>query len=228
LKIEKENKMALQIDWPEIEKAIEKSHRVLLYGPPGCGKTHTAILLQNESLSVTLNEESTVAEILGHWIPKGQEFTWHNGAGTKAWIEGRGLVLNEIDQASGAVLTTLHALLDDFSMAQIYLPTGNTIKPKEGFSVIATMNGEIDALPEALQDRFELKIHVSKPHPAALAKLPEWQQNHFTQAGNLWNFTLREFLAFNKMCKQGIPVEIAAKTTVQERWQELIDLLKLT
>ena len=217
----------MDISWEEVENLINSSERILLFGPPGCGKTFIAMQKLKNPISITLTDESSVAELFGHWVPKKTEFIWHDGAATKAWIEGRGLVLNEIDQASGCVLTALHAILDDRNIAAVHLPNNKLIQPIEGFACVATMNGELDQLPEALKDRFEIKIYIDRPHPNAIKQLPIWMQNHFSGQPKNWNFTLREFISFHKLVTIGVDPKCAAKASVQSRWQDLINLMKL-
>ena len=81
--------------------------------------------------------------------------------------------LNELEKASGDAQTFLLGILDDMEIAQQTLPTGETIYPKKGFHVVATMNGHPDEdLNPALRDRFPVCIHINEVAPAALAKLP--------------------------------------------------------
>jgi DNA polymerase III delta prime subunit len=158
------------LEWPEIESVVGSGAHVLLYGPPGTGKTRAAT--SPESYSLTLTEETPAAELRGHYVPKGGEFQWQDGPAVKAWREGRRLVLNEIDRASGDALTFLLAALDDPEVARLTLPTGETIRPRPGYHAIATMNGDPDvSLPAPLLDRFSARIAVTDPHPGALARL---------------------------------------------------------
>ncbi len=215
------------IAWKDVENLVKVSYRTLLYGPPGMGKTTIAMKTLRDPLAVTLNEESTVAELLGHWVPKGDSFVWHDGALTKAWKEGRGLVINEINYASGAVLTLLNAGLDDPEVAEIYLPNGEVIRPKEGYQVVATMNGKPEELPEPLRDRFEVKVEIREPHPEAVRRLPSWGQNHFSSKKN-WNFTLRELIAVDKLISSGVSIDIAAEAVVgRGRARDLANLVKI-
>jgi hypothetical protein len=167
--------------WELVELVLPKSRLTLLYGPPGTGKTTAGNFLgePKEVYNLTLTEETPAAELRGHFIPKGQEFVWMDGPALTAFKRGGRLVLNEIDKASGDALTFCHALLDDPGIAAITLPykdeEGNpvTVKPHPDFHVVATMNGEPEDLPDALRDRFAVRIHVNKVHPNAIKSLPK-------------------------------------------------------
>lgn len=161
------------LSWPDLKTVISTRLHALLYGPPGTGKTFIAT--EPDDYSLTLTAETPAAELRGHYIPKGPEFIWHDGPCVRAWREGKRIVLNEIDNASGDALVFLYAMLDDPSVAKLTLPTGETIRPRAGFQAIATTNATDleSALPAALLDRFAIRVHVDTPHPAALAKLPE-------------------------------------------------------
>lgn len=161
--------------WEIAEAAIQSCRRVLLWGPPGTGKTTAAVHCGKpaQCYVITMTEDTPAAEIRGHYIPKGGEFEWHDGPGIKAWDNGVRLVINEIDHANGDVHSLLHALLDDKSIAQLMLPNNTIVTPEDGFSVVATMNGQPDDLPPALLDRFEATLLIDKPHPKAIASLPE-------------------------------------------------------
>lgn len=159
--------------WPLLHTVMYYTKRLLLYGPPGTGKTHVATPPDITSYSLTMTEDMPVAELRGHYVPHGNEFIWMDGPAIRAWREGVRLVINEIDKASAEAMTFLHVILDDPRTARLTLPTGETVVPHAGFNVIATMNGEPHDLPEALRDRFPVKILVDSINPEALEKLPE-------------------------------------------------------
>ena len=178
--------------------------RILLYGKPGTGKTTQACKSGNNGFyTITLTEESSVSEILGMWIPKGNSFEWFNGIGIRAWIEGKVLVLNEIDHAPGSIVTICHALLDDKEIAAMTLPNGETVKPSIGFKAIATMNGGLSDLPLPLLDRFEIKLDITEPHPLAIKSLePDLQELVKSAYSNKkLNITFREIVSFGKLRK---------------------------
>lgn len=201
--------------WNEIELVLGAGSHTVLFGPPGTGKTRVAT--NDKSYSVTLTMETPAAELRGHFVPKGNEFIWHDGPAIRAWREGARLVLNEIDQASGDAMTFLHAILDDPEVARLTLPSGETVTPKPGFQVIATTNA-MDlsmVLSEALLDRFAIRIKVDAPHPKALASLENRgladlvaRTIGLPQGKRI---SLRQALVFNKLKARGVPVEVAAR-----------------
>jgi MoxR-like ATPase len=97
---------------------------------------------------------------------------WMDGPGIRAWREGARFVINEIDKASDDALSLLFAVLDDPEFAELTLPTGEVVRPTEGFHVVATMNGVPSDLPAALQDRFPVTIQVVDVNPEAIKALP--------------------------------------------------------
>ena len=161
--------------WDVAEAVMGVSRRVLMYGKPGTGKTYHAVNAgkPEKVYQITMTDETPAAEIRGHYIMKGGEYVWSDGPGTRAWREGARFVINEIDRASEDALSFLYVLMDDPEFAETTLPTGEVVKPHSDFSIVATMNGMPEDLPEALQDRFPVDIEITDVHPEAIAQLPE-------------------------------------------------------
>jgi len=204
------------IDWESAEEIIKTTSRSLLYGPPGTGKTTCGILMAKRNhknvYSVTLHSDITAQELIGHFIPKGGEFVFHYGPFIRAWKEGAILIINEICEAGGPVLTALYSILDDPSIAMLTLPNGETVRPAEGFKAIATMNGSLDSIPAPLLDRFEVKILMKSPHPDAIRKLPKKYHDFIKRAysaGTETPVTMRSALALDLLIGNGIDETMA-------------------
>ena len=220
--------------WKLLSKVLPVTPRVLLYGPPGTGKTYSANtegLKDKQVYQTTLTQDSTAAELLGHYVPNDNgAFEWLDGIGIKAWKEGARLVINEIDNAGVDVMTFLHALLDDPKFAKFTIPNKakEIVRPAEGFQVVATMNGEPDDLPEALADRFPVKLNMDKPNPKAIEQLPKNLRgvyNDYTESNSI--FSVRKWIAFAELMEAGIDITDASQAVFQDNADDLIEALAI-
>jgi len=164
--------------WRRVERALASPvvRTAYLWGPPGTGKTYAAFnfgRVERGIYSVTLTPDTSAAELRGHFVFKGGDTLWHHGPFARAMIEGSRLVINEISNASADVLALLFPILESWETARLTLPNNETLRPAEGFHVIATDNHPPDNLIEALQDRFVAYLYVAHPHPDALAGLDD-------------------------------------------------------
>lgn len=222
------------VSWPAIEAIQRVAYRVLLFGPPGTGKTRsvfeTARALDRPFYNVTLTDETPAAELRGHYVPQGDVWQFMFGPAIRAATEGAVLGLDEIDKASQDALDFLHGFLNDPELARCTLPNGEIIEPQEGFKVIATMNGQYEDLMPSLQDRFSIAIEVTEPHPGAIASLPEDLQG---AARNFESYDAKQRPATIRRWQQyailrelpEIGAEIAAKAVFAHRAQELLDAI---
>ena len=197
--------------WTLLNKVISFTPRILLYGIPGTGKTYQANTLGlkegQETYNITLTADSTASELMGHYVATDTGgFEWLDGVGIKAWKEGARLVINEIDHAGVDVMTFLHALLDDPKFAKFTLPNRDkeTVKPTEGFQVVATMNGVPADLPEALADRFPVKLEIDTVHEDALDSLPKKLASVYLDQRNSTGFSIRKWTALQSLMDNGV------------------------
>jgi Holliday junction resolvasome RuvABC ATP-dependent DNA helicase subunit len=225
--------------WQLTEAVLPHSRLTLLYGPPGTGKTTAGNFAGNPEkvCNITLTEETPAAELRGHFVPKGGNFVWMDGPALTAFKKGYRLVLNEIDKASGDALTFCHALLDDPGIAAITLPYDDedgepvTVYPHENFHVIATMNGEPDDLPEALNDRFAIRLHIDKLHPKAIKALPKDLRKAASKgvsgdAGR--SISVRGWKAFDSLRTiEDIGENAAAKAVFGERAETILNTIRI-
>jgi hypothetical protein len=163
--------------WGLVGDVAPHARRVLLYGPPGTGKSYVARNAGNpkNAYPLVVHSDLPAAELRGHFVPQSTGgLKWMDGPATQAWRDGGRLVLDEIDKAGDDALSFLLGVLDDEATAKLVLgTTGEIITPHKDFTVWATMNGEPEDLPPALQDRFPVTVKIGAPHPAALAALPD-------------------------------------------------------
>lgn len=213
------------------EMLMPYSRRVLLHSEsPSTGKSYLATfggLREGQKVyTVQVQEDGSTADLLGCYVLRDKEMVWSHGVGIRAWIDGARLVIDELDHASAEVRSFLHRLLDDPEFAQITLPTGEIVRPAEGFQVVATMNGQPEDLPEALRSRFPVVIEMTEPNPAAIQALPDDLQvmarNTAVNNDPDRRITLRVWYEFAKLRKL-IGKEAAAQACFQHRAQEILD-----
>ena len=229
--------------WKMVASVLGKSRRVLLYGPPGTGKTYSAVK-QSTPLDingnpnvyqVTMTEDTASANLEGFYKPsKDGGFEWHDGIAIQAWRNGGRLVINEIDHASPDAMTFLHAILDDQDIAMLTLNNDSkeTVRPAEGFQVVATTNSPPESLPLALKDRFPVKIHVDKIHPKAMAQFPDEWHSVITDTTMIDDpeerISVRAWKEFFDLQDKGFSAEVAGKLVFGYKAEELVDAIQLS
>lgn len=239
-------------DWHDAYAAIAAgTRRVLLFGIPGTGKTYAAqhagvnggvvvktisgakLRSAEDVYNVYLGEETAAYQIIGTDAIEHGTMVWRNGPGLLAWRASHGrLVINEIDHASGDALDALMWLCDDEKSARIALPTGEIVRPDAGLQVIATMNGEPEDLPDAIQDRFSTRFRIRAPHPDAIKTLPEplhdlARKLTHEDTPQSQRISIRQFRAFVEMLERGVPGDIAARGAFHHRADELLRTIAL-
>jgi|TARA_B100000035_G_scaffold62862_1_gene50896 MoxR-like ATPase len=216
--------------WKLFDAIIGATPRILLYGVPGTGKTYqanTTNLEGRNTYNVTLTQDSSASELLGHYVlNETGGMDWLDGIGVQAWKDGARLVVNEIDHAGVDVMSFLHALLDDPEFAKFTLPNKRkeTVRPQPSFQVIATMNGVPEDLPEALLDRFPVKINIDTVHPSALESLPEKFRSVYADYNN-GAFSIRRWIALGELLDKEVNLEFAVQTIFPDEYEEITDAL---
>lgn len=222
--------------WKILEQLSTVSGRIMLVGPPGTGKSQTAFLLLGNAQRITMTEGTAVEDLLGMFHLVKGETIWKDGPAARAMRSGTALILDEIDKYSPEVGSLLYALLDDDP--QVTLPSGEHLKAKDGYKVIATSNANVSALPEAILDRMEAVLVAATPHPDAMSKLRDAEKaavhSHYEKKvdAKAWQWTgaatlrrMRAFSKFRKELKEGLPEVIVAEVTFGKNGNEILSVL---
>lgn len=218
--------------WELAEKiAMGSTVNVLLYGPPGTGKTtlghQVSAQLGMPLYVLNCTAETSAAEARGHYINAGDRgFVWINGPAVSAMLDPGILLINEIDHAGPDLQSFLHAICDAKDRAVLTLPdeVKTQVRPKKGFRVIATMNGEPDSLGEALADRFSVKMRIGMVNPRAIEALPMALRPFVSKIKELTgktNASIRSLFDFAEM-EESAGVVPAAQAIFGAKWQEFL------
>lgn len=231
--------------WTDLNLALSAGlDRILLYGPPGTGKTYYALThhLQytapwdttprdRDAYRVLCSPDMTTADVDGLWRPARDEWKFVTGAALRAWKNGDRLILDELDQASGDVLTALLLICDsDGSAVREHPETGEKLRPAPGFQIIATTNAErMSDLPDALVDRFPVRININEVNPEAINELPEDLRAVATAYSNRETdrYSLRSFFAFDKL-RNTLELDTAARLVFPDEARAITEALAVS
>ena len=229
------------LDWNNsiqiLNKAYDAGLFVLIIGPKGTGKTS---LVRDFAESKTAKLESInfslrtrESHLIGTKTLTDGTVSFDEGLLIKSMREGSMLYLDEINSAEADVLLRLDEALDDRRQIALKESTGEVVKAKENWFVIATINplthSGTKELPPQLLSRFpirisleyppeniELKIvkkYVSGEHESNLAqgiKLANTLRQAAAVEELFYSPSLRETIAFGKLLDKGVLPKNAA------------------
>jgi len=163
------------LDWNNsieiLNKAFDANLFVIIIGPKGTGKTSLVrdfarskgIKLESINFSLRTRE----SHLVGTKTLTDGNVSFEEGILIKSMREGTMLYLDEINSAEADVLLRLDEALDDRRQIALKESTGEVIKAKEGWFVVATINplthSGTKELPPQLLSRFPVRISMEYP-----------------------------------------------------------------
>jgi nitric oxide reductase NorQ protein len=229
------------LDWNNSAEILNKSYEaglfVLIIGPKGTGKTSLVrdfVKNKNKNLeSINFSLRTRESHLIGTKTLKDGTVGFDEGLLIKSMKAGNILYLDEINSAEADVLLRLDEALDDRRQIVLKESTGETIKAKKEWFVIATINplthSGTKELPPQILSRFPVRIrleyppedieleivkrHISGEREAEIIQAIKLA-NTLRQAAAVeelfYSPSLRETIAFGKLLDKGVQSSKAA------------------
>jgi nitric oxide reductase NorQ protein len=163
------------LDWNNSNQILNKAYEaglfVLIIGPKGTGKKSLVRdFAKNKNVnleSINFSLRTRESHLVGTKTLTDGTVSFDEGILVKSMKEGNMLYLDEINSAEADVLLRLDEALDDRRQIVLKESTGEVIKAKENWFVVATINplshSGTKELPPQILSRFPVRIRLEYP-----------------------------------------------------------------
>ena len=251
-KPEEQSHESIYLDWNNafeiIDSAFEKGLFVIIIGPKGTGKTtlvrEYAMRKSKNLQSINFSLRTRESHLVGTKSLTDGNIGFDEGILVKSMKEGNILYLDEINAAEADVLLRLDEALDDRRQLILKESGGETIKAKDSWFVVSTINPLTHVgtkeLPPQILSRFPVRVrldyppedieyqiikrHVKNPNEAEVLqgiKLANVLRQASAVEELYYSPSIRETIAFAKLIEGGVSTKQAAKTVfgnVYSQW----------
>ena len=158
----------------DLGTSINHGSPILLIGAPGSGKTsivrYAARVMGKEQtmINLHLNEQTDAKTLLGMYTSTSESnsFSWQPGILTQGVLEGRWVLIENLDRAPPEVISILLSLLEGRGLFITHW--GESVRPGPGFALFATASSyqnllgtTIDPTESQIGRRFWRIVHVN-------------------------------------------------------------------